>query len=86
MIMVTFFVGDTPVNYSISSGTTTTIVDFTFFSGDGFWDVPGGIGKEDGIGPNHEWAGCTPYGFYPRVYTVSFPNPENMGWKDEEKK
>ena len=75
-----FFIGDTTIDYSISSGSKTTIVDFTAFNRDGFWDVPLGKGQPDGIGTGLEWKNCTPYRFIPRSWSISFPNPENMNW------
>ena len=38
---------------------------------------------DDGPGPNKERKGGTPYAFYPRSWTISFTNPENMNWRNE---
>jgi len=79
-----FFLGDTRVDYKIYSGIKYTIVDFTAFTGDGFWDLPTLFGgPDDGPGPNNERKGATPYAFYPRSWTISFPNPEIMNWRNE---
>ena len=75
------FLGETRVDYTIYSGTTTTIVDFTVFGKDGFWDIT--PGSDDGLGPAGELRNRTPYTFIERSWTISISNPPNMNWKSQ---
>lgn len=76
-----FFLGKKTIDYQIYTGTKTTIVDFTAFARDGFWDLPLTKGVADGIGQGKEWKNSRPYAFLPRSWSISFPNPENINWK-----
>ena len=78
-----FFMGNTRVDYKISTGTKFCIVDFTASDGDGFWDISDITNKSkkaDGIGPNCERKGSHPYAFYTRSWSISFPVPANKRW------
>ena len=89
MTTSTFHIGDTNVNYATvinSNGTVTTT--FTEFVNDGFWD-PDFVGEApeflrgiahpskfaDGMGPNLEIGGGTPYRYLPSTYTIIYKNP-----------
>jgi RHS repeat-associated protein len=81
-----FHIGHTNVNYSINLKTNGNItVKYDLFVDDGFWDVDfidEGIGswfgiknKPDGLGPNLERLGGTPYPYIPSTVIFNFPNP-----------
>lgn len=82
-----FHVGNTNVDYSIFCEGDNCSVMYTMFARDGFWDVDyadefiGGriLGieryKTDGMGPNLERIGGTPYPYMPIIGTFLFPNP-----------
>jgi hypothetical protein len=79
-------VGRTNVDYSIKCKHGTCTVTYDFFVKDGFWDVNAAaertIGKipwaarykADGIGPNLEVFGGTPYRYIPVRITYTFRN------------
>jgi len=79
-------VGNTNVDYSIKCTSESCIVTYTLFVRDGFWDVDyideyslGKLGvpqlQPDGLGPNLERFGGTPYPYNPIIGTCTFPNP-----------
>ena len=86
----TFHIGRTKVDYSVSGNGKSSSVNYTLFSGDGFWDpdfidekVLGGWlnidrFKPDRKGPNLERLGGTPYDYKTRERTFFFkPIEEN---------
>ncbi|WP_233266147.1 RHS repeat domain-containing protein [Myroides fluvii] len=80
----TFHIGRTNVDYSVGGNETSSSVNYTLFSRDGFWDpdfidekVLGGWlnidkFKPDGKGPNLERLGGTPYDYKTRERTYFF--------------
>ena len=82
-----FHVGRTNVEYSINIVDNSSIrVDFDLFVNDGFWDVDfidentfGRLGldsyKPDGLGPNLERFGGTPYRYIPQTVSYIRNNP-----------
>jgi hypothetical protein len=82
-----FHVGRTNVNYSINCASGNCNVTYNLFANDGFWDVDfvdekvlgGWFGirqyQPDGLGPNLERLGGTPYPYIPTTVIYSFPNP-----------
>ena len=76
-----FFVGQTRIDYRITTYDKYSVVQFTASAGDGFWD-PNYLSRssDDGIGPNKEFAGGTVYPFMSRTWTETMPNPSVMNW------
>jgi hypothetical protein len=85
MTDLTFHIGRTRVDYSISSNGKSQQVKYTLFNEDGFWDpdfidekILGKLGLEDyvpdGIGPNLERFGGKPY-YYKTRERVYFYKP-----------
>jgi len=81
-----FHIGRTNVNYSITSTAEYSTVTYNLFVNDGFWDVDfideKGLGwtgiswyEPDGLGPNLERLGGTPYSYIPSTVIITFPNP-----------
>jgi YD repeat-containing protein len=78
----TFHIGNTNVDYSVTINGNTSAVNYTLFSRDGFWD-PNFVAektlgkvfnkfKPDGMGPNLEQPGGTPYPYKTRERTFFF--------------
>jgi RHS repeat-associated protein len=81
-----FHVGKTNINYLINCISGNCSVTYNLFVNDGFWDLNivdentlGRLGfrsfQPDGIGPNLEWFGGTPYPYIPSTITYTFPDP-----------
>ncbi len=81
-----FHVGRTNVQYSIMCAGANCTVNYSLFVDDGFWDANfmdentiGRMGIEkfqpDGLGPNLELEGGTPYPYIPKNFTSTFENP-----------
>lgn len=81
-----FHVGRTNVDYSINCASGDCTVTYDLFVRDGFWDpdyldenILGRLGipmfQPDGMGPNLERFGGTPYPYVPVKGTYDFPNP-----------
>jgi hypothetical protein len=82
-----FHLGNTNVNYSIHCASGDCNVIYELFVNDGFWDVNfinekvigDWLGKDryqpDGLGPNLELDGGTPYPYIPTIQIYTFPNP-----------
>ena len=81
-----FHVGRTNIDYSINCESGDCTVTYDLFVRDGFWDVDfidenilGRLGlpsfEPDGLGPNLERSGGTPYPYTPIRGTHIFPNP-----------
>ena len=86
MTKLTFHIGNTNVDYSVTGNGTSNTVTYTLFSRDGFWDpnfVSEKIGnklnidklKPDGMGPNLEAPGGHPYPYKTRTKTYFFKPP-----------
>lgn len=88
----TFHIGRTNVDYSVSGNGTSSSVNYTLFSRDGFWDPDfideNTLGKipvirdwtntkPDGPGPNLERFGGTPYHYKTRERTYFFKPVED---------
>lgn len=78
----TFHIGHTNVDYKVSGNGKSSSVTYTLFSRDGFWD-PNFVAektlgkvfnkyKPDGMGPNLEQPGGTPYPYKTRERTFFF--------------
>ena len=87
MTKKTFHIGNTNIDYSISNNGKSASVTYTLFARDGFWDPDfideKGLGKipvinklthtiPDGMGPNLERFGGTPYHYKTRTRTYFF--------------
>ena len=81
-----FHVGRTNVNYDITVKGEHAYVRFEYFVNDGFWDIDfidekvlGGLGikryQPDGLGPNLERFGGTPYRYLTTTEVYKFKNP-----------
>lgn len=82
-----FHVGRTNVNYSINCAPGHCSVTYNLFVNDGFWDIDfideKVLGdwlniprfKPDGLGPNLERFGGTPYRYIPSTVIFRFQNP-----------
>lgn len=81
-----FHVGNTNVDYSTNCAGGNCITIFSEFVRDGFYDadfidenVLGRLGvpfcKPDGLGPNLERFGGTPYMYIPSIFKITYPNP-----------
>ncbi len=76
-----FHVGNTNVEYLISPlGNGNINIIFDLFVNDGFWDVDFvdeyfGMQKPDGLGPNLERFGGTPYRYIPQQAIWTIPDP-----------
>jgi RHS repeat-associated protein len=73
----TFHIGRTNVDYSVSGNGKSSSVTYTLFARDGFWDPDfidekAGMQKPDGLGPNLERFGGTPYPYKTRERTFFF--------------
>jgi hypothetical protein len=81
-----FHIGRTNVDYSIACSADSCTVTYTLFVDDGFWDVDfvdekvlGSFGARrfmpDGLGPNLERFGGTPFAYNPIKRSFTFKNP-----------
>jgi hypothetical protein len=81
-----FHIGRTNVEYSVQVNGTQCTVTYTLFVNDGFWDVDFidentlgrlGIGRyqPDGMGPNLERFGGSPYHYNTATRAFTFANP-----------
>jgi RHS repeat-associated protein len=81
-----FHVGRTNIKYSITVKSGVATVTYTLFDSDGFWDpdfidektlgtIGVSIAKPDGLGPNLERFGGTPFPYIPVKVTANFKNP-----------
>lgn len=78
----TFHIGHTGVDYSVTNNGNSSAVTYTLFARDGYWD-PNFVAektlgnffdkyKPDGMGPNLEQSGGTPYPYKTRERTFFF--------------
>ncbi|MBK9448538.1 MAG: hypothetical protein IPN95_03840 [Bacteroidetes bacterium] len=81
-----FHIGRTNVDYNVQCNGDQCTVTYTLFVNDGFWDVDyidetvlGGLGfdayQPDGMGPNLERFGGTPYRYNTATRSFTFQNP-----------
>ena len=96
MTGLTFHIGNTNVDYKITNNGKSSAVTYTFFARDGFWDPDfideNTLGKipiinewtntrPDGLGPNLERFGGTPYRYKTRERTYFFKPVEKSKQK-----
>ena len=80
-----FHIGNTNVDYTTTCTVSKCVTVFDDFVRDGFWD-PNFIAektlgpfidsyKPDGMGPNLEHSGGTPYRYIPMRFQITYKNP-----------